>query len=73
MSKLKFPLDAIELITFKECWEHRKVEVISLKKENETKELEVPFIGFEELLKNKRATGRRKDEIDIYYLTKHRV
>lgn len=34
--------------------------------------LSLPFIGYEELLRNKQATGRSKDAVDADYLERRR-
>lgn len=50
-------LTGIDGVTFDECWEERKEVLLS--------GLEVPFIGIECLLRNKEASPRAKDKIDL--------
>ncbi|MCH8540885.1 MAG: nucleotidyltransferase [Opitutales bacterium] len=50
-------LTGIDGVTFEECWEDRKEVRMS--------GMEVPFIGIESLLKNKAASPRAKDRIDL--------
>jgi len=50
-------LTGIDGITFSECWEGRK--------EVELSGTVVPFIGIEALLRNKAASPRAKDKIDL--------
>lgn len=54
------PLTSIDAVDFEEAWREREeVEVVGLK---------VPVIGRRHLLRNKRATGRPKDEADTLWL-----
>lgn len=50
-------LTGIDGVTFHECWEERYVVDVS--------GLKIPFIGFESLLRNKEASPRAKDRIDL--------
>ena len=50
-------LTGIDGVTFEECWADRK--------EVELSGLTVPFIGIESLLRNKEASPRAKDKIDL--------
>jgi predicted nucleotidyltransferase len=50
-------LTEIDGVTFEECYENRKEVVID--------DLNVNFIGYEDLLKNKRESGRPRDIDDI--------
>ena len=50
-------LTGIDGVTFEECYEGRI--------DFEIKGLTVPFIGLEELLRNKEASPRAKDKIDV--------
>ncbi len=65
--QLGYPPNRIDLITdidgleFNECYKNRHLVEID--------ELAIFFIGLEDLLKNKRATGRHKDMNDIENLT----
>ena len=65
--QLGYPPYRIDIITsisgveFDEAWMNRMVVEID--------GLQVPFIGREDLLRNKRATGRPKDLLDVEYLT----
>lgn len=51
-------------VGFDEAWEGRELHAISA--------LVLPFIGREELVRNKRATGRLKDTVDVEVLTSSR-
>ena len=53
-------LTSITGVDFEEAWPHRTVSSID--------GLNVPILGREQLLKNKRATGRPKDLADVAYL-----
>ena len=50
-------LTEIDGVTFEECFSNRKVVVIE--------DLKVNFIGYNDLLKNKKVTGRPRDIDDI--------
>lgn len=50
-------MSSISGVTFEECLRNRIDIAID--------ELLVPFIGYEQLLKNKSATGRDKDRVDV--------
>lgn len=50
-------LTGIDGVTFEECYEGRI--------DFDIKGLTVPFIGLEELLRNKEASPRAKDKIDV--------
>jgi hypothetical protein len=50
----------IDGITFDQAWENRQYEIV-----NGTK---VPFISLPDLIQNKSATGRQKDEADLAVL-----
>lgn len=50
-------LTGIDGVTFEECWEDRKEVTLS--------GMAIPFIGIESLLKNKAASPRAKDKIDM--------
>lgn len=52
-------IDGIE--DFEECYSKRTIKEID--------NIKINFIGFEELIKNKKATGRDKDIIDLKNLT----
>jgi len=54
-------LNQISGVEFFECWERRNVLSLS--------GVEVPIISYEELLKNKRASGRTKDLLDVEMLS----
>ena len=53
-------LTEIDGVTFERAWESRVVERIG--------DLDVPFLGRDSLLQNKRASGRAKDLTDIELL-----
>ena len=50
-------LTSITGVEFEEAWEHRVITRLD--------GLPVPFIGKEDLIKNKRATGRTQDRADL--------
>ena len=50
-------LTSITGVEFEEAWEHRAITRLD--------GLPVPFIGKEDLIKNKRATGRTQDRADL--------
>jgi hypothetical protein len=58
-------LTEISGIEFAEAWTTRVVQVVD--------DLEVPFLGREALVRNKRASGRDKDLADLRVLTKKKV
>lgn len=51
-------------VSFAEAWEEHRV--------GRFQDLEVPIIGFAALERNKRATGRDKDLLDLELLARHR-
>ena len=53
-------LTAVTGLDFDEAWSTRRID--------EVETLEVPFLGRESLLQNKRATGRSKDLVDVAIL-----
>ncbi len=53
-------LTTIDGVTFDECYNNRKIVDIE--------GLSVNFIGFQDLLKNKKATGRLRDMDDLDHL-----
>lgn len=57
-------LTGITGVTFAEAWP-RRIEVPD-------EDLVFPVIGFQDLLRNKRALGRPKDLLDVSLLEKHR-
>ncbi len=65
--QLGYPPYRIDIITsisgveFESAWANRLVVDVD--------GLQVPFIGRDDLLANKRATGRPKDLLDVEYLT----
>ncbi len=67
MVQLGYPPYRIDIITsisgveFDSAWVNRMVVDVD--------GLQVPFIGRDDLLTNKRATGRPKDLLDVEYLT----
>mgnify|MGYP002395898276 CR=1 FL=1 len=54
-------LNEISGVSFEDCWKS--------KKELQVEGITIPIISLEDLLKNKRASGRTKDQIDIEQLT----
>jgi hypothetical protein len=57
-------LNSISGVSFREAWRGRIVERISL----QDSEVEIAFLGLEELIKNKKCIGRMKDREDLKYL-----
>jgi predicted nucleotidyltransferase len=57
-------INKIEGIDFNKAWPNRKDEIITY----QNKEFEVHYIGLNDLIKNKRATGRYKDKDDLKFL-----
>lgn len=53
-------LNDISGVSFQECWESRDVMKL--------REVEVPVIGIQKLLQNKKASGRQKDLLDLQML-----
>ena len=53
-------LTKIDGVTFEEAWNSREYEVMD--------SLRVPYISRQLLLKNKRSTGRAKDQLDVIAL-----
>ena len=53
-------LTAVTGLDFDEAWSTRRI--------HEVETLEVPFLGRESLLQNKRTTGRSKDLVDVAIL-----
>lgn len=58
-------LTTITNVEFDDAWNHRVTKVVGVG----SGQLTVPFLGREELLRNKRATGRTKDAADVERLT----
>ena len=58
-------INAIDGVDFVEAWDGRVEAVL----EADDREVPVPFIGVEALVKNKLAVGRPKDLDDLSYLT----
>lgn len=59
-------VNAIDGVSFEEAWPGRVEAVL----ETEEGEVPVPYIGLEDLVRNKRASGRPKDLDDLDYLTR---
>lgn len=59
-------MNTIDGVTFKEAWPSKKKEAINI----EGKIYPVYFLGLEQLIQNKKASGRDKDLDDLTYLTK---
>lgn len=57
-------LNSISGVSFAEAWKGRIVERISL----EGDEIEIAFLGLDELIRNKERVGRLKDGEDLKYL-----
>lgn len=66
--QLGFPPNRIDLITglsglkFDECYDNRKIL-------HDQEGNELPFLGFNDLITNKKVTNRAQDKIDIKHLT----
>lgn len=61
-------INEVEGVDFDEAWQGRvECELVT-----ETGSIPVPFIGLDDLIKNKRATGRPKDLDDLDYLIRDR-
>ena len=58
-------LTGIDGVTFEECWIEKKEIALS--------DTTIPFIGIESLLKNKEASDRAKDKIDLEELKRIRA
>lgn len=58
-------LTKVDGVTFAEAWESREYEVMD--------GLRVPFISRALLLKNELSTGRAKDQLDAFALTRNAV
>ena len=50
-------MNAISGVAFAEAYQRRQIVRMD--------DLDVPFIGYEDLLRNKSATGRSKDQVDV--------
>ncbi|MEI6514510.1 MAG: nucleotidyltransferase [bacterium] len=57
-------MNAISGVAFDEAYERRETVKID--------DLEVPFIGYDDLIRNKSATGRGKDKVDVEELERRR-
>ena len=55
-------LTEIDGVSFDEAWQSRTISQVSA--------LEIPFLGWDALLKNKKATGRPKDRADVRLMEK---
>jgi hypothetical protein len=55
-------LTEIDGVNFDEAWQSRAISQVSA--------LEVPFLGWDALLKNKKAAGRPKDRADVRLMEK---
>lgn len=59
-------MNDIDGVTFNEAWKERTVEEIFVK----GNKIPVYFLGLQNLIKNKRSSGRQKDLLDLSYLKK---
>lgn len=50
-------MNAISGVTFQDAYERRQIVRLD--------DLDVPFIGYDDLIRNKSATGRGKDKVDV--------
>jgi predicted nucleotidyltransferase len=57
-------MTSISGVTFEDCY-NRRIDI-------EIDGLTVPFIGYDDLIRNKRATGRDKDQVDAQQLAKRK-
>jgi hypothetical protein len=57
-------LSSLEGISFSECWPRRKTECI--------KGEQMHFLALDDLIENKKRTGRPQDQIDVSALEKMR-
>lgn len=57
-------MNAISGVAFAEAYERRQIIRVD--------DLDVPFIGYEDLVRNKSATGRGKDQVDVEELERRR-
>jgi len=55
-------LNEISGVTFEECWDHHEILTVE--------ETIIPVIGLHDLLRNKSASGRLKDQLDLDMLRK---
>lgn len=53
----------IDGVDFAQCWQNREIAMFG--------DLEIPIIGLEDLIKNKSATNRKKDQADVEWLIDH--
>ena len=58
-------LSSIDAVSFDDAWRNR----VTVGIETASSVVDVHYIGLEELLRNKRATGRHKDREDVEVLT----
>lgn len=61
-------MNSIDGVEFEEAWVNRKSENL----EASSKTLPIYYLGLEQLIKNKKASGRDKDHDDLSYLIKIR-
>ena len=59
-------INKIDNVEFEKAWENKKIEKIKAKKES----IPIFYIGLKELIKNKQALNRFKDQEDLKYLRK---
>ncbi|MBZ0183210.1 MAG: nucleotidyltransferase [Melioribacteraceae bacterium] len=59
-------INTIEGVEFSEVWENCKIEQLALENEQY---IDIYIIGLNQLIKNKKASGRYKDLEDLEYLT----
>ncbi|MFP8490314.1 hypothetical protein ACKGJO_14630 [Gracilimonas sp. Q87] len=59
-------MNSIEGVLFEEAWENRKTEYIR----SDQQEIPIYYLGLEQLIINKKETGRQKDLDDLDYLRK---
>jgi predicted nucleotidyltransferase len=57
-------MNAVSGVTFAEAYERRQTVRVD--------DLDVPFIGYEDLVRNKSSTGRGKDKVDVEELERRR-
>lgn len=59
-------INDISGVTFSSCWENRVIDTITVNDTN----IEIPYIGIKNLIENKKASNRKKDQMDVEYLSK---
>jgi len=58
-------MNTIDGVDFKEAWSNKKLELLKTPEDT----VKIYYMGLEELIKNKKASGREKDLDDLSYLS----